>query len=391
MPIQLFCRPRSAGRFWPLSLFLLALTAATLHAEAPASKPEIRSEAGPSASLDAAIRDYAALHNFSGTVHVRENGKDIYRRSFGIADRAFDVPVKDDTEFRIASITKAFTAVLVLQLSEEGKIDLNKTIRFYLPSYSGEAGDRATIENLLNHTSGMQNLDAEIKSYDAALKSGVEHYQMPFTTDDFIRKFCSGKLVHEPGKVFDYNNAEYIILGKIIEKVAGKPYEDVLEERVLRPLAMKNSGMLYEHEILKNLSSTYFTTDGGKTFANDMPIYIENWYAAGAMYSTTSDLQNFAGALFGGKLLKPESLDRMLKPRLDGYGYGVWIGFPDFGGKHFRAINRPGGVMGANGSLRHFNGIGFDENLDVVILSNTNATDLDGFSWMIGKTLLDKP
>jgi CubicO group peptidase (beta-lactamase class C family) len=349
-----------------------------------------QSASGQSVEIDTTIKNYAEKHHFDGSVLVEENGKVIYRQSFGIADRAFDVPVKNDTEFRIASITKAFTSVLILQLYDEGKIDLNKTIKFYLPDYSGEAADRATIHNLLNHTSGMQNIDAGITSYDDALKNGIVHYQMPFTSDQIVSKFCSGKLVNEPGKVFDYNNGEYIILGKIIEKVTGKSFDEELKERILHPLGMKNTGMTYQHEIVKNLASTYFTTDEGKTYVNDMPIYPENWYAAGAMYSTTSDLLTFANALFDGKLLRPETLEKMLKPGLNDYGYSVWVGFPEFGGKHYRAVNRPGGVMGANGSLRHFSGIGFSETLNVILLSNTNTPDLDGFSYMIGKTILDK-
>lgn len=340
-------------------------------------------------TIAATIREFARQHSFNGTVLVQRNSKELYREGFGVADRAFDVPVQNSTEFRIASVTKAFTAALVLQLREEGKIDLNKTIGFYLPSYTGEARDRVTIHNLLNHTSGMQNFDAGLTSYDEALKTGIEHYQMPFTPDQLVARFCSGKLVNEPGKVFDYNNGEYIILGVIIEKVTGKSFDQVLHERILTPLGMKSTGMTYQHVILNNLATTYMTTDDGKTFANDMPVYPENWYSAGAMYSTSSDLLVFSRALFQGKLLKPESLDLMLKPGLNDYGFSIWVGFPEFGGKHYRALNRPGGVMGANSSLRHFSGVGFDDTLDVIILSNTNYPDLDGFSYMIGKTLLD--
>lgn len=369
------------GHFWPGFLLFVVTFATFSNAQPPVAEP--------SQKLDAFIRDYARGHNFDGVVLVQENGREIYRGGFGIADRAFDVPVKNDTEFRIASITKAFTAVIVLQLYDEGKIDLDKTIGYYLPAYSGEARDRASIRNLLDHTSGMQNFDAGLTSYDEALKNGIEHYQMPFTTDQLVNRFCSGKLVHEPGKVFDYNNGEYIILGKIIEKVTGQTFDEALKKRILRPLGMENSGMTYEHEILKRLAPTYMTTDQGKTFVNDMPVYPENWFASGAMYSTTSDLLIFANSLFGGKLLKPDTLELMLKPGLDGYGFSVWVGSPEFGGKKYRAVNRPGGVMGANGSLRHYSGIGFGESVDVIILSNTNATDLDGFSWDIGKSILD--
>ena len=154
---------------------------------------------------------------------------------------------------------------------------------------------------------------------------------------------------------------------------------------------MKNTGVTYQHDIVKDLANTYYTKDKGKTFINDMPVYFENWYAAGAMYSTSSDLLRFADALYGAKLLKPETLRLMLKPGLDGYGYSVWVGESNFGGKQYRTVNRPGGIMGANASLRHFNGIEFVSSVNIVILSNTNAADLDDFSYRIGKTLLDKP
>ena len=120
-----------------------------------------------------------------------------------------------------------------------------------------------------------------------------------------------------------------------------------------------------------------------------MPVYMENWFAAGGMYSTTSDLMQVANALYGGKLLPAASLDLMLTPGLDGCGFGVWIGNPTFGGKTYRNVNRPGGVMGVNGSFYHFNGVGFRREINIVILSNTDLTDMDGFSWDIGKELLD--
>lgn len=341
-----------------------------------------------SPTLSTTIADYARVHQFNGTVLVEENGKILYQQSFGVADRAFLVPVQNDTRFKIASITKAFTSVLVLRLFEEGKIDLEQPISKYLPAYLGEAGTVGTIRQLLNHTSGMQNLDAGLTSYDDVIKRGVEHYQMPFTTEQMMNGFCSSKLVHEPGKVFDYNNCEYILLGKIVERIEGKRFDDVLAERILRPLGMTSTGLLYQAQVIRDLAPTYFTADKGQTFVNDMPVYFENWFAAGSMYSTVSDLLLFANALYGFKLLKPAALDLMLTPGLDEYGFGLWIGFPELGGRKYRVVNRPGAVMGANGSLRHFNGIGFDDVVNVVILSNTNATSLDDFSYMIGRTLL---
>jgi D-alanyl-D-alanine carboxypeptidase len=268
--------------------------------------------------LEAAVRDYATAHNFSGTILAQHKGKPIYQQSFGVADRAFDNPVKTNTKFRIASITKAFTAVLVLQLYEQGKLDLRATIKTYLPDYRGDGAGRVTIHHLLNHTSGIQNLDT-ITSYEAAVKQGLEVYQLPHATDELLARYCSGKLVHQVGEVFDYNNADYIILGKIIEKVTGKPFSDALKERILGPLGMTESGMLYQRDVVKDLAKTYYKPGEAQPLINDLPVYIENWYAAGSMYSTAGDLLKFSDALFGGRLLKLQTLGLMLKPGLDDY------------------------------------------------------------------------
>jgi len=114
---------------------------------------------------------------------------------------------------------------------------------------------------------------------------------------------------------------------------------------------MRDTGLAHQRDVVLRLAPSYFTPEKGAPLINDMPVYPENWDAAGGMYSTTGDLMKFANALYGGKLLTAASLDLMLTPGLDGYGFGVWIGNPTFGGKKYRNVNRPGGVMGANGSL----------------------------------------
>ena len=139
------------------------------------------------------VRQYARTHAFSGTVLVQRGGTTLYHESFGLADRAFSVPVTNATKFKAASITKAFTAVLVLQLAEQGKIDLRAPIRAYLPDYAGEGADKVSIHDLLNHTSGIENFD-RIESYEETAKNGIESYQLPPTTDDLLTKFSSGKL-----------------------------------------------------------------------------------------------------------------------------------------------------------------------------------------------------
>ena len=336
-----------------------------------------------SSNVDNFINFYVKEHNFNGTILIQKNSKISYHKSFGLANIQFNVPNKNETKYKIASITKLFTAVLILQLYEQSKIDLNKTIKTYLPNYKGEGADKVTIRQLLNHTSGMVNIDT-ITSIESALKNGIPIYQKPLTSDELLTKYCSDTLVTEPGKVFSYNNAEYMILGKIIEQLYSKTYEQVIKEKILQPLQMKNSGLLYQHNIIPGLADTYFYRNDLKRLVNDLPVYIENWYAAGAMYSTTYDLSKFSNALFGLKLLKKETLAMMVQPGLDNYGYSVWIGEWEINNKKYIAIKRPGSIMGAQGMLLHF----LNEDLTIIILSNAGTANLDEFIFELSKKVI---
>lgn len=337
-----------------------------------------------SPAIDNFIDSYVKENNFSGTILIQKDSKISYARSFGLANRQFKVPNRVNTKYKIASITKVFTAVLILRLHEQGRIDLSKTIKSYLPHYTGEGADKVTVHQLLNHTSGMANIDRNLTSVESAIKNGIPHYQTPLTTDDLLAKYCSEKLVNQPGRAFDYNNADYIILGKIIEQIHGKTYELVLKENILQPLAMQDTGVLYQHSVLDDLADTYFFRNDLKTLGNDLPVYIENWYAAGAMYSTANDVLKFSNALFGSKLLKQETLALMLKPGLDDYGYGVWTYESKFSNKKHTIVKRPGRIMGAQSMLFHV----LNEDTTIVILSNTDATSLDEFAAEVSKRIL---
>jgi|SRR6185369_4662238 len=329
------------------------------------------------------IEDYAKEHHFNGTILVQKDGQISFVRSFGLANIPFDVPNTRQTKYKIASITKLFTSTLILQLHEQGRIDLNKTIGTYLPDYAGEGAGKVTIHQLLHHTSGLPNFDT-VKDMETALKSGLPVYQTPFTSDQLLARFCSGKLVAAPGQVFDYNNGDYIVLGKIIERLYGETYEQILADRILRPLKLENTGMLHQGDILKGLADTYFFRDDLKSLVHDLPVYPENWYAAGGMYSTVDDLLTFSHALFGGGLLNKESIALMTKPGLDDYGCGLWSYETKINGKKHRVVKRPGQIMGAQTQLYRL----VDDDVTVIILSNTGTTDLDEFVAEIGKRVV---
>ncbi len=331
------------------------------------------------------IDTFAEKNNFNGTILIEQKGKITIKKSFGFANMPFEVPNTTDTKYKVASITKAFTSVLVLQLYEQGKVDLDKTINTYLPDYKGAAGHIVTVKELLNMTSGMHNMD-EGMTLERALTSGIPQYQTPNTSSEMLIRFCSGTLVNQPGTVFDYNNADYIILGEIIEKVSGKTFEDNLKEKIFQPLQMVNSGLLSQAKIINKLADTYFYRDDLKMLSNDLPLYWANWYASGAMYSTVDDILKFSNALFGGKLLKQKTLDQMLTSGLDDYGYGVWV-HNDFKINHkmFTVVKRPGLIMGAQAMLFHI----IEDNSTIIILSNTGTTNLDDFVAKIANEIID--
>jgi CubicO group peptidase (beta-lactamase class C family) len=182
--------------------------------------------------------------------------------------------------------------------------------------------------------------------------------------------------VHPPGSTFDYNNGDYLILGAILEALYHKPFDVVLRDQILRPLGMNSTGVAFQHAIVPRLATSYFYREDLKAFAPDLPVYPENWHAAGAMYSTVDDLMRMAHGLFDGKeLLTPESLRRMVAPGLDDYGYGFWTFERNLQGQAYHVVKRPGQIMGVQTQLYHV----IEPDLTVVILSNATTMDLDQF------------
>lgn len=331
------------------------------------------------------IDSFVSKNNFNGTIQIKQKGKLTYNKSFGFANFPFKVPNTTDTKYRVASITKAFTAVLILQLYEQGKMDLDQTIRAYLPDYKGPAGNLVTVKQLLNMTSGIKNMDDGL-TLESALRQGMPQYQIPYTSDQMLSKFCNDSLVAKPGTVFDYNNADFIILGKMIERVTGKTYEDNLREKIWQPLQMHHSGLMAQDKVIDQLADTYFYREDLKRLSGDLPVYWGNWYASGAMYSTPADIMAFSDALFSGKLLRQTTLDQMFTSGLGEYGYGVWV-YKDYkiNNTMYTIVKRPGSIMGAQAMLFHV----LEDGSTVLILSNTGTVSLDDLAAKIADRIID--
>ncbi len=305
--------------------------------------------------------------NFNGTVLIAQNGKTELLTYTGLSNRHYNIPFSDETRFHIFSLTKTFTAVLIMQLYEKGKIDLDATISTYYPEYKGEAAKKATIRNLLTYSSGRDNKDISSpelihQAYDNTI----------WNLDDFITTFLSEKLVSTPGTKFSYNNGDFILLGKIIEKIYNKPFEDVLKEQILIPLKMENTGFLHHNDIIQNIDEGY-SADATDPFALHTPTntYIDNFYSAGAMYSTPKDLLIFDQAIFNAHLLTKKTLETMLTAdkKLEDTALGFWVYSKKFGSINTIFAERQGEGYGHSANWVHL----VDKNLSIIILSNTKS------------------
>lgn len=266
--------------------------------------------------IDNLVSLYHKYGQFNGSVLVADNGNVVYKKGVGLANMEWDIPNTPDTKFRLGSITKQFTATLILQLVEQGKIKLDGKLSDYLPDYRKDTGAKVTIHNLLSHTSG-------IPSYTSLPGFFQDVSRNPFTVDDFIKKYASGDLEFEPGTKFVYDNSGYFLLGAIIEKVTGKPYEQVLKENIFDPVGMKNSGYDHWGTIISKRATGYSKTLKGYQTAAYLDMSIP--YAAGSLYSTVEDLYLWDQALYGEKILTAKSKELMFKPNLNNYGYGFVI------------------------------------------------------------------
>jgi CubicO group peptidase (beta-lactamase class C family) len=270
--------------------------------------------AGDRASkLDALLKAYVEQGRFNGSVLVADNGHVVLSKGYGKANFEWDIPNTADTKFRLGSITKQFTSMLVMQLVAEGKIKLEAPVTTYLPDYRKDTGSRITVRHLLNHTSGLPNYT----SFPAFFENNGRN---PFDVDTFVKQFASGDLEFEPGSKFAYSNSGYFLLGAILEKVAAKPYEQLLKERIFGPLGMTDSGYDHHDALLRHRASGY--QKRGDTYENAPYLDMSIPYAAGSIYSTVDDLFKWDHALYENELLGAEFKTLLFTPALENYGFG---------------------------------------------------------------------
>jgi CubicO group peptidase (beta-lactamase class C family) len=300
---------------------------------------------------------------FSGGVLIARQGEILLSKGYNYADWELRVPNSPHTKFRITSITKPFTATLIMMLHERGLIDLDEKVCSYLPDCPDSWGE-ITVHQLLTHTSG-------IPEYTRLPDARAEARQ-PHNVSGLLDLFKEEPLESSPGETFQYSNSNYIVLGAVVERISGETFEGFLKGVVLDPLEMENTGLDNNIQILRERAAGYQIQ--GRALVNAPYLDMTNAYSTAGMYSTVEDLYKWDQALYSDLLLSQESIEMMYSPELgrdarDKYGYGWRIGDLKGGRKIWHA----GLINGFHTYLGRY----IDDRTTIIILSNIETEDID--------------
>lgn len=304
---------------------------------------------------------------FNGAISIEYDANPLLSEGFGMANFEHQVPNTTKTRFRIASITKQFTAVAILQLVDRGLLKLHDPITLVLPNFPN--GDQITIHHILTHTSGIPNFDLEMDFYDVLQAESVE--------DALIDLFMNEPLQFDPGSQFAYSISGFLVLGKMIETITGLLYEEYIRIHIFEPLGMDNSGFDHWQQLVEGRANAYEMRKDEIVNADFIDMRIAG--AGGGLYSTIEDLQVFNRALKNGDIISPEAVGLMFSEQFtiaDGAycGYGIFLQHDDHFGKKRRRQYHAGGGVG----VRAMNIYLPDDKLTITMISNVNDKETFG-------------
>lgn len=339
----------------------LALTGCTLGAgNAGAAALQVasdRTEPATAAAFDAYLRAAVEHDHFSGTVLVAHDGVPVFRESYGMANYELNVPITSDTVFNIASITKQFTALAIMQSQEQGKLNVGDAICNYLDDCP-TAWRPITIRHLLTHTSGIPNYSS-LPDWDESLVVRNYHH------GELVLLFRDLPLDFTPGTEHRYSNSGYQLLGLIVERASGMPYGQFLDQHIFAPLEMTHTGYVNDRSLIPNRATGYYSR--GSSFINTSLQSPTVPFGDGGIHTTASDLLIWDQALYTERLLSADSREEIFTPALDNYAYGWRIG--ESLGR--RQANHSGSGEGFSSYIIRFP----DDHVTVIVLSNSDATN----------------
>jgi CubicO group peptidase (beta-lactamase class C family) len=327
---------------------------------APPQRSAIPTDSEISARVDAYAQAQVRVNGFSGSLLVARQGKPLVAKGYGWANAEWEIPNTPSTKFRIGSITKQFTSMVMLQLQQQGKLKVQDPLCQYVTPCP-DTWKPITLHHLLTHTSG-------IPSY-TGLQSVMKTNMLPRTTDEVVAAFRDLPLEFEPGKRFAYNNSGYFLLGLVIERVTGKKYDQVVREQIFEPLGMKDSGYDTPDVVIPHRASGYGRRGGMVVNAPYLDMMLP--YSAGALYSTVEDLLKWDQALYTDTLLPATAREALFTPFLNDYAYG-WVvrgPLPQTFGR--RQAAHAGGINGFTSMIIRV----LDDNITSIVLANTSAAE----------------
>ncbi|HLP38962.1 serine hydrolase [Lacibacter sp.] len=328
-----------------------------------------------SSKIDSLIKAYISLNKFNGTVLVTKNGKVVFNKSYGYGDVTNKRLITSKSIFQIGSLTKPFTALLILKIFDEKKISINEPLSKFIINYP--KGSEITIKHLLTHTSGIYEALQDPNYFELLTAS------KQLTNEERISFFCNKPLSFTPGSKFSYSNSGYDLLGAVIEKLSGLTYQECLKKYIFEPLKMQNSGFDY-----RALNDKKRKVTGYSYLSKTRQIESKLWnpyaiFSSGALYSTTGDLLKFYSGLKSYRIVSREVYESAVTPFLNGYGLGWYI---DSIGKDL-VINHGGNIDGFTSYylMNHQNDI------CIILLNNITSTSLERIGNSIYKILTNMP
>jgi CubicO group peptidase (beta-lactamase class C family) len=329
---------------------------------APARK---LTEAEALTEIEAFLNQQVTEDKLSGAVLIAKDGKAIFKKAYGLADKSTNAPNKTDTKFNLGSMNKMFTSVAIAQLAEKGKLSFDDKVGKYLPDYPNkDVREKVSIHQLLTHTAGLGSFWN--KKFDER-RTGIK------TVADYLALFADEPLLFEPGARFQYSNSGFVVLGAIIEKVSGQNYYDYVRQHIYKPAGMTNSDAYEMTEKTTNMAMGY-TSEGqaSKTRKENSDSRPNRGGPAGGGYSTVEDLLKFAVALHENKLISAKSLELVTTGKVKMGGNLYAYGFGDIRVNGKRSFGHNGGAPGIASSLSIFPELGYT----VIVMTNYDPPNM---------------
>ncbi len=341
------------------------LMASFVHAKVDARSKELLIK-----EVDALVNKYYEKGKFGGNVYISVKDEVLYNKSFGFQNESKGIELTEDSIFPLASISKQFTAMGILMLAVEGKLDLDDPLSKYLPGFD-DFPDTITIHNMLIHASGLRNLIPYKESrawYKENNITGGYNYKLE-------KIMASQDLLFKAGTEARYCNSGYTLMANIITKVSGQNYAEFIKERIFDPLKMESS---YSNTGSKrgkrHKNEAYGYRFDKKTGEKKTYVYKSTGVGQGGVFSTVHDLEKWNKALYTDKLVPKEYIDKMFTPyilkekkndEVKHYGYGFWI-------IDHRKLGKISEHSGGNGGFKNYITRFMDEDALIVLLGNIN-------------------